>query len=99
MVGPISSSFAAWILSKISTKRESQSFPILFPQEGEIEVACWVLLSEYKDMINGRGGGQGHPMMKHVIDIFEAGRKVEKKVVPSVVPGRKPNAIYLPKSE
>lgn len=63
-------------------------------QECEIAEAAWVPLSEYKEMIND--SEQGHPMMRHVIDVLEAGRRLEKRVVSSVVPGRKPNAIYYP---
>ena len=78
------------------------------PQEDEIAEACWMPLSDYRDLVYGRGQYQndnddkdgnkpkGHPMMKHILDAFDAERRIEKKTVHSVVPGRKPNAIYVP---
>jgi hypothetical protein len=35
-------------------------------------------------------------MMAQVIHIFDAGMQMERKVVYSVVPGRKPSSIYYP---
>lgn len=68
-------------------------------QENEIAVAQWVPLSEYRDMVNGKDGGQGHPMMKHVVEVLDADRRIERTVVNSIVPGRKPNSIYYPAIE
>ena len=65
-------------------------------QEDEIERAEWVPLSEYRAMVRGENGGPGHPMMVHVIEALDAGHHIQRKVVNSVVPGRKPNAIYYP---
>lgn len=65
-------------------------------QECEIEVAKWVPLSEYRDMVNGDGTNAGHPMMKQVIEIFDQGKIIKQKTVHSVVPGRKPNPMYHP---
>ena len=67
------------------------------PQENEIEKAAWVPLDEYRAMINDKKTG-GHPTMRHIIDVLDEGRKIEKMVVQSVVPGRKPNSIYFPKA-
>ena len=65
-------------------------------QEDEIERAEWVPLSEYRAIVHGKDGGPGHPMMSHVIETLDAGRHIQRKVVNSVVPGRKPNAIFYP---
>lgn len=62
-------------------------------QESEIETAAWVPLSEYRSMVSGENG---HPMMRHVMEVFDAGKMIERRVVDSIVPGRKPNAIYYP---
>jgi predicted NUDIX family NTP pyrophosphohydrolase len=68
-------------------------------QQCEIEVAKWVPLSEYRDMVNGVGRESGHPMMKQVIDILDSGKVIKQKTVHSVVPGRKPNPMYHPDTE
>ena len=65
-------------------------------QECEIETAKWVPLTEYRDMINGVSHETGHPMMRQVIKVFDEGKRIQQKEVTSVVPGRKPNPIYLP---
>jgi ADP-ribose pyrophosphatase YjhB (NUDIX family) len=65
-------------------------------QECEIETASWVPLEEYRAMVNDPE--HGHPMMSHVLHVLEAGRQIQRTVVDSVVPGRKPNAIYYPDS-
>jgi 8-oxo-dGTP pyrophosphatase MutT (NUDIX family) len=65
-------------------------------QECEIEAVEWVPLSEYRAMVNGENGQPGHPMMMHVLEVFDDGRLIKKEVVESVVPGRKPNAMYYP---
>jgi len=80
-------------------------------QECEIAEVAWVPLAEYKAMIatgdssvtaatptNGQPP-TGHPMMEHVIEAFEAGRRIDSRVVTSVVPGRGPNHIFFPASE
>jgi ADP-ribose pyrophosphatase YjhB (NUDIX family) len=71
--------------------------PAPIPQENEIEKAEWVPLAEYRAMVKGgEDGSGGHPMMSHVIDVLDDGRKIERRIVHSIVPGRKPNAIYYP---
>mmetsp|Transcript_43672 Transcript_43672/g.105339 ORF Transcript_43672/g.105339 Transcript_43672/m.105339 type:complete len:336 (+) Transcript_43672:24-1031(+) len=62
----------------------------------EIETTKWVPLSEYRDMINGVSHETGHPMMRQVMKVFEEGKRIQQKEVTSVVPGRKPNPVYLP---
>lgn len=66
------------------------------PEELEIEKAEWVPLSEYRAMVKGEDGNGGHPMMSHVIDVLDDGRNIDRAIVHSIVPGRKPNAIYYP---
>jgi ADP-ribose pyrophosphatase YjhB (NUDIX family) len=66
------------------------------PQANEIEKAEWVPLSEYRAMVKGEDGGGGHPMMSHVIDVLDGGRNIDRAIVHSIVPGRKPNHVYYP---
>lgn len=75
----------------------SPIIPQPVPQENEIARAEWVPLSEYRAMVMGHDGGKGHPMMQHVIKAMEAGNYLDREIVTSVVPGRKPNAIYVPR--
>lgn len=65
--------------------------PTPFPQADEIEKAEWVPMEEYKDMISG---DDGHPMMSHIVDIYEQGADIERTLLSSVVPGRKPSPVY-----
>eukprot|EP00429_Kryptoperidinium_foliaceum_P027042 CAMPEP_0176137878 /NCGR_PEP_ID=MMETSP0120_2-20121206/70017_1 /TAXON_ID=160619 /ORGANISM="Kryptoperidinium foliaceum, Strain CCMP 1326" /LENGTH=290 /DNA_ID=CAMNT_0017473767 /DNA_START=178 /DNA_END=1046 /DNA_ORIENTATION=+ len=62
-------------------------------QECEIEATKWVPFSEYRAMVDG---DPGHPMMSNVMKVYDQGLRIEKKEVKSVVPGRKPNPLYLP---
>jgi len=66
------------------------------PQAGEIAEAAWVPLQEYREMVFGENGGYGHPMMKHVMRIYDQGQDIQKTMVNSIVPGRKANPIYHP---
>lgn len=68
-------------------------------QECEIEDAKWIPLTEYRDMINGKSTETGHPMMAHVMKIYDEGKRVKQKEVKSVVPGRRPNPLYFPQLE
>lgn len=65
-------------------------------QECEIEATAWVPLSEYRDMVNGANGGPGHPMMSNIMKVFDEGIRIKQKVIKSIVPGRKPNPLYIP---
>lgn len=69
--------------------------PQPIPEASEIETTEWVPLSEYRELISDKENG--HPMMRHVLERYDDAKYMEKSVVRSVVPGRKPNAIYLPK--
>jgi ADP-ribose pyrophosphatase YjhB (NUDIX family) len=63
-------------------------------QVEEIEKAAWVPLDEYREMIHAK---DGHPMMQHVMKLYDHDNDIHQTVVSSVVPGRKPNPIYHPK--
>lgn len=65
--------------------------PKPIPQVGEIEQAEWIPFQDYKDMISG---DNGHPMMSHIVDIFERYADIERTVIASIVPGRRPAPIY-----
>jgi ADP-ribose pyrophosphatase YjhB (NUDIX family) len=66
-------------------------------QECEIETVAWVPYKEYRDMV--MHPDKGHPMMQQVLRVMEAHQKIEKAVVESVIPGRKPNDVYFPAVE
>ncbi len=59
--------------------------------EEEIEAAAWVPMEEYKAMIHGK---DGHPMMRHVMRLYENDCEIKQTVVSSIVPGRRPSPIY-----
>lgn len=65
--------------------------PAPIPQEGEIECTAWVPMIEYRDMVCGENG---HPMMKHVMRIYDQGEGIKTTVVDSIVPGRRANPMY-----
>lgn len=67
-------------------------------QPCEIETAAWIPLDDYRSMVNGgtEDNPAGHPMMRHVLASFDAGRQIERRVVESVVPGRSSNSIFFP---
>jgi 8-oxo-dGTP pyrophosphatase MutT (NUDIX family) len=65
-------------------------------QECEIEDAQWIPFPEYRDMVHGVNGESGHPMMSHVMNVYDQGARIQPREVKSVVPGRKPNSIYSP---
>ena len=65
--------------------------PTPVPEAGEIEKAEWLPIQEYKDMISGENG---HPMMSHIVNIFEQSADIQRTVISSIVPGRRPAPIY-----
>jgi len=65
-------------------------------QECEIEATQWVPLTEYRAMVDGTDGSTGHPMMRNVMKIYDQKLQIQSKEVTSVVPGRKPNPMYIP---
>lgn len=69
-------------------------------QDGEIALAAWVPMQEYMDMIDGRdddnttnNSTSPHPMMQKMMELLNV-NGIERTVVKSIVPGRKPNPIY-----
>jgi ADP-ribose pyrophosphatase YjhB (NUDIX family) len=62
--------------------------PVPVPQECEIEAVEWIPLSEFKSMVRGTNENPGHPMMSHVMDVYEKGLRIKQRTVQSVVPGR-----------
>jgi ADP-ribose pyrophosphatase YjhB (NUDIX family) len=82
-------------IERVDEETGKPIIPAPTAQACEIERAAWIPLDEYRKMVHDPVTG-GHPMMKHVLEVFDAGRHIEKDVVQSVVPGRKPNAVYYP---
>lgn len=84
-------------LSPIETIQEDGNplIPEPRPQEGEISAVKWLPMEEYKAMINAENG---HPMMQHLMKVHDQGEDnkydIQKTLVGSVVPGRKPSPIY-----
>jgi ADP-ribose pyrophosphatase YjhB (NUDIX family) len=66
------------------------------PQVGEIEAAAWINFDEYRDMVNSEDSEVGHPMMKQIMKIVEQSEQndIQKTIISSVVPGRKPSPVY-----
>ena len=65
-------------------------------QACEIEATQWVPFAEYRAMVDGTDGNPGHPMMHNVLKVYDRGLRIQPKEVKSVVPGRKPNPMYIP---
>lgn len=64
-------------------------------QEGEIAATAWVPLLEYKEMINGKGEDKNpHPMMQKMMGLHDQQSDIQRTVMNSIVPGRKPSPIY-----
>jgi ADP-ribose pyrophosphatase YjhB (NUDIX family) len=62
-------------------------------QACEISAAAWVPLQEFRDMVNGP---DPHPMMQHVLDVYDSGLRIDSTIVASIVPGRQPSALFFP---
>jgi ADP-ribose pyrophosphatase YjhB (NUDIX family) len=72
-------------------KNGNAVIPKPIAQVGEIEKVEWIPIQKYKEMICGENG---HPMMCHIMRIFEDAGEIESTVISSIVPGRKPAPIY-----
>jgi hypothetical protein len=73
----------------------SSIIPEPIPQEGEIEAARWLPLSEFRDMVNNDDVKIGHPMMARIMKVLDSDRGgMERTIIPSVVPGRRPSPLY-----
>jgi ADP-ribose pyrophosphatase YjhB (NUDIX family) len=70
--------------------------PEPYAQACEIEATQWVPFTEYRSMVDGTDGGPGHPMMQNVMKVYDQGIRIQAKEVKSIVPGRKPNPMYIP---
>lgn len=56
----------------------------------EIAAAQWIPLSEYREMVDEK-----HPMMRHIMKLFDQSTNyIQRTVIQSVVPGRKPTPVY-----
>ena len=62
-------------------------------QPGEIETAAWIPYEEFRSIIFGE---EGSPVIRHVLEAHERGTTLQKKLVHSSIPGRKPSPIYSP---
>ncbi len=61
-------------------------------QKNEIAEADWVKLDEYRKMVNDEE--RPHFMMQTILKLFDEENDIQRTVVNSVVPGRKPSPIY-----
>lgn len=73
---------------------EDGKVPKPVPQEGEIEAASWLPLGEYRNMVQSDDSKIGHPMMSQVMKCVDKSSDIQRMIVPSVVPGRKPSPLY-----
>jgi len=56
----------------------------------EIAAVKWLPIEEYRAMVN-----EHHPMMRHILKLYDdSSSHIQKSVVKSVVPGRKPSSVY-----
>ena len=69
----------------------SNSVPVA--QEGEIAAAAWIPLDEFREMVFG---DKGHPMMQIMVQLLDKSGEcdIQRDVVSSIVPGRKPSPVY-----
>lgn len=72
-------------------KEGNAIIPTPVPCEEEIAATAWISMDEYRDMINAK---DGHPMMQHVMKLYDEDCEIQQTVVNSIVPGRKPSPIY-----
>ena len=73
----------------------SSVIPDPIPQEGEIEAARWLPLSEFRNMVTSDDVKIGHPMMARIMEVLDSDRGgMERTIIPSVVPGRRPSPLY-----
>jgi ADP-ribose pyrophosphatase YjhB (NUDIX family) len=65
-------------------------------EASEIAESAWVPFKEYERMVRDKEGGTRHPMMELICDLAKQGEEadIQKTLVGSIVPGRKPSPIY-----
>lgn len=79
-----------------TTTGDSIIIPEPIPEPDEIETAAWIPMNEFRTMVF-HYEGQGHPMMQLIMNVFDQGQtRIDQTIVDSVVPGREPNAVYVP---
>ena len=64
------------------------------PQAGEIEACRWLPLREFKTMVMSEDKNVGHPMMAQIMKVVDQSCGMERMILPSIVPKRKPSPLY-----
>lgn len=73
---------------------EDGSMPEPTPQAGEIEACRWLPLREFKNMVESEDKNVGHPMMAQIMKVVDQSFGMERMILPSIVPKRKPSPLY-----
>ena len=73
---------------------EDGSMPEPTPQAGEIEACRWLPLREFKNMVMSEDKNVGHPMMAQIMKVVDQSFGMERMILPSIVPKRKPSPLY-----
>lgn len=73
---------------------EDGTIPDPTPQAGEIEACRWLPLSEFKTMVMSKDKNVGHPMMAQIMKVVDQSCGMERMILPSIVPKRKPSPLY-----
>lgn len=81
-----------YIIARLKPK-PNQKPPVA--QEGEIAACEWIPFEEYRRMVQPDGESP-HPMMAEILQVVAHDNDVIRKIIPSIVPGRKPSPIYIP---
>ena len=56
----------------------------------EISAVRWLEMNEFRDLVNNH-----HPMMSHILKLYDDDSShLQRSVLKSLVPGRKPSPIY-----
>lgn len=84
-------------IDNVSTVKNEGYVKQPIAQEGEIDIAAWIPLEEYKAMVNSDDDKLGHPMMKEIMKVVEQSHgenDIQQVMVDSIVPGRPPSPVY-----
>ena len=73
---------------------EDGTMPEPTPQAGEIEAVMWLPLSEFRSMVTSEDKNVGHPMMATIMKVVDQSCGMERMIIPSIVPKRKPSPLY-----
>lgn len=79
-------------IESVDEETDEVIIPEPIAQVGEIAAAKWVPFDEYREMVNS--GDNPHPMMQKVLELYDNEKDIERSVISSIVPGRKPSPIY-----